>query len=134
MTAPPLRCPTCHGPTVGTDRTDVRFCTVCWTDLRGAEVPRTVRKRPEAVLVRDIVAALRAAGRTVLRVGQRRCDLAGSDAGVPDLLLWCPARQSWLGLEAKTAQGRLSVAQRALVEAGMVIVIRSVEDALEAAR
>lgn len=83
----------------------------------------------EAALVTAIVKALRKSGRTVLRVGQHRADMAGTTVGTPDLFCWVGC--GWIGLECKTKTGRLSPEQRRLAAAGMVRVVRSVEEALE---
>lgn len=85
----------------------------------------------EAQLVQQIKEGLEWQGCTVLRVGQHRADKAGSDCGVPDLLV----RRSewpygvWLGVEVKLPTGRLSAAQEALQQAGAIVVARSLEDA-----
>ena len=87
----------------------------------------------EADLVKGIVEGLRYRGRTVLVLSQWRGDKAGSTPGAPDILVWCPKRCWWLGLEAKTPSGRIRPEQRALMEAGMVVVVRSIDEAFEAA-
>jgi hypothetical protein len=88
------------------------------------------------VLVERIRRALEAEGLVVLRVGQHRADQAGTDPGAPDLLAARPGcGPVWLGLEVKRPRGgRLTPAQRRLAYAGLVAVVRSVEDALDAAK
>lgn len=85
----------------------------------------------ESGLVRAIVEALQMSGYTVLRVGQWRADYAGSTAGTPDLFCFCPRQSLWYGIEVKTSTGRLSPAQKRLVEAGMVHLIRSPQEAID---
>lgn len=98
----------------------------------------------EKALVQAITEALRARGCRVMRCGQYIARGSGSDAGLPDLwvrppvLRNCPdchettPRGWWIGLECKTARGTLSPAQRELADAGAIIVVRSVADALRA--
>lgn len=139
-------CPTCRAPLITANNGSELYCPLCAAEGREPLVSRMTpaepavavrgvhgarRGQPEARLVADIVRALRAMGRTVLRVGQWRGDLAGQTAGTPDLLCWCSRRQGWIGIEAKTAKGRLSPAQRELVATGKVRVVRSVEEAVE---
>ncbi len=90
-----------------------------------------------------IVQALTLAGVTVLVTSRRRkrclCGRwpRGGDGvtrGVPDLFVWRPGWPSWLALEVKTPTGRLSPEQKRLVEVGGAVVVRSVADALAAAR
>ena len=55
----------------------------------------------------------------------------GADKGVPDLLVthkrWPTG--AWLGIEVKTATGRLSAEQKNLYELGRIYVVRSAEEA-----
>jgi hypothetical protein len=96
-------------------------------------------KRPperEREVIACIVQGLTLLGYVCLRCGQWRADRAGTDAGVPDLLV-SSARWPegvWLGLEAKGARTPLNAAQRALVRAGRLFIVRSWEDAIAAVR
>jgi len=88
----------------------------------------------EIDLVQMIRTALEYKGYTVFRTNQWRGDKAGSDPGVPDLLVrkkdWVPG--TLLGIEVKTPKGRLSQTQKWVETIGGMIVVRSVEDALKA--
>lgn len=92
--------------------------------------------RPEARLQHDIVACLRLCGLTVLQTSAHRArGPLGATPGVPDLLVLAPdARLLLWGIEVKTDRGRLSPAQRELVEAGAYAVARSPAEALRACR
>jgi hypothetical protein len=97
----------------------------------------------EEQLQQTIVEALRLAGFTVLSTSRRRkrcrrcgCWPAGGDGvskGLPDLLIWCPRRRGWIGAEVKGARTKISPEQRALAEAGKVVLVRTVEEALRCA-
>lgn len=79
----------------------------------------------------QMVDALRAAGLVVLETtAYRQRGPSGVDRGVPDLLVFVPGVLGCVGLEVKAAKGRISVAQRELLNAGVIMVVRSVEDAL----
>lgn len=101
------------------------------SSFRTPEKPTSLPVR-EADLVQGIYEGLRYRGRVVLRCGQHRVDKAGSDAGLPDILCWCPQRRGWIGIETKTPSGRLSPAQKALENIGAIYVCRSIEDAFKA--
>lgn len=97
----------------------------------------------EAAAQKLIVAVLRLHGLTVLETSRRRkrCPCGrwpaggdGCDRGVPDLLVWLPGRDAWLGLEVKTHSTRLSPEQRALAAAGLIVIVRTPEEALAAVR
>ena len=90
------------------------------------------RRSDESALVKGIYDGLTLRGRTVLRVGQWRADMAGTDAGCPDLFVWCPRRDGWIGLECKTDHGPLRREQAALLAAGMIVVVRTIEAAFDA--
>ena len=137
-------CPTCSTPTrpCVVNGKPAGFCPECFCvgdltpehagpTVRGSSAAETAFDGKEADLVAQIVKALRARGRTVLRCGQWRSDFAGSDAGVPDLLVACDTVGMWLALEVKTKKGQLSPAQRALFADGRIIIVRSVSEALE---
>ncbi len=95
----------------------------------------------EDALQRQIVQALRLGGCTVLVTSRRRkrCPCGrwprggdGVTRGLPDLLVWQPIWEGWRGLEVKLPRGRLTAEQRALVEWGAAVVVRSVAEALAA--
>jgi hypothetical protein len=96
----------------------------------------------EAGLQRVIVAALKLAGFVVLQTNRhrKRCWRCGTwpsggdgcDKGVPDLLIWAPARGAWIGVELKKTGGRLSPEQAALARRSMIHVARSLEEVLRA--
>lgn len=97
----------------------------------------------EADVQRLIVAFLRLHRLTVLETSRRRrrCRCGrwpaggdGADKGVPDLLVWLWRPGSWLGLEVKGPKTRLSPEQRHLVARGMVVIVRTPEEALAAVR
>jgi len=95
----------------------------------------------EAELQCQIVDALRLHGCTVLVTSARSYRPAtdkrrgyGADRGVPDLLVAPPYAPPsvWLGLEVKSRTGRLTPEQRALAEAGRIVVVRSLREAFGA--
>jgi hypothetical protein len=97
----------------------------------------------EAATQKLIVDVLRLHGLTVLETSRRRrrCRCGrwpaggdGCDKGTPDLLVWLPGRGAWLGLEVKTHSTRLSPEQRALAAAGLIVIVRTPEEALAALR
>lgn len=90
------------------------------------------RSTEEADLVAGIVQALELTGWIVLRVGQWRADKSGTTAGCPDLFVWVPAKNGWTGIEVKTERGRLSPAQKRLEELGVIVVVRSISEAMYA--
>lgn len=95
------------------------------------------RTASESETQRAIVEALRYSGYLVLTTDRHRKGGGGGPDGIsrglPDLLVWEPERAGWMGLEVKRPSGgRLSPAQRALVDLGCVTVVRSVEEALAA--
>lgn len=100
---------------------------------------------PEACIQREIVEGLRRRGYVVLEVGKARrgvtclkCGTAnpagwgGNTKGCPDLLISRQEWQAgtWLGLEVKTATGKLRPEQQALTDAGRLFVVRSWNDVL----
>jgi hypothetical protein len=102
-------------------------------------LPKKAIKPPqerEAGLVDAIVKVLQLNGFEVLKVGQWRADRAGNTPGTPDL--WVRPQDStkplWLGMEVKTATGTLSPAQKDLHKRGATVVVRSPQEALDAAR
>jgi hypothetical protein len=92
------------------------------------------RKPPapsEADIVVQIQDGLRALGYTVLRIGQHRADLAGQTAGTPDLMVTRNTWLSgfWIALEVKRPGGRLSPAQRQLVDDRRIFVAHDFDEA-----
>lgn len=99
---------------------------------------------PEEQVVEEIVTALRALGyrtpaqwkpgvtKFYVRIGQRRADKAGTDAGCPDIMV--SAGKRWIGLEAKarTKEAGPSPEQRILAEFGLVVIVNSAEQAVRA--
>lgn len=82
-----------------------------------------------------IVDALRLLGCTVLVTtvrGWRGPRGYGATPGVPDLLVARDGWFGWLGLEVKRPGGRISPAQAELERRGLIVVVRSVEDAIAA--
>jgi hypothetical protein len=97
----------------------------------------------EADVQKLIVAYLRLHGLAVLETSRRRkrCPCGrwpaggdGCDKGTPDLLVWLPVPGLWLGLEVKGARTCLSPEQRVLAARGMVVIVRTPEEALAAVR
>jgi hypothetical protein len=94
----------------------------------------------EEQLQQTIVQALRLAGFVVLQTSRhrRRCRRCGCwpaggdgvDKGTPDLLVWSPSRGAWIGAEIKGPHTRVSPEQHALAEAGKIVLVRTVEEAL----
>ncbi len=94
-----------------------------------------------------IVAGLTALRYTVLQTSRRnhvhRCPKCsenfrdhrgdGASKGVPDLVVSHPAwpEGTWLGLEVKGPQTRVSPEQKSLADAGRIRVVRSIAEALE---
>jgi len=95
----------------------------------------------EACIQGAIIQALRLLGYTVLMTSRnrRRCYRCGAysnagdgcDRGIPDLLVSLGDGR-WLGLEVKGPKTRLSTEQTILATDRRIIVVRSVEDALQA--
>ncbi len=101
----------------------------------------------EADIQRLIVSFLRLLGYTVLETSRhrKRCRGCGRwpaggdgcDRGLPDLLVAVPkggGMRRWLGLEVKGAETRLSPEQQALAAAGLIVIVRTPEEALAAVR
>lgn len=105
-------------------------------------------RETEAGLEAAIVQALTLTGHVVLQTSEHRrgqtCPRCGTwqvlaggrgtSKGVPDLLV---TAGDWplgvfLGLEVKTARGRVSPEQQDLADRGMIMVVRSVEEAIAA--
>jgi len=144
-------CPRCGGellPVRGPDHVAVvgNVCTTCgYQSAVGVERPKRAGGRPavsEEQVQGAIVRALRGAGYEVLITSRRRrrcvhCGRysAGGDGasrGLPDLLVWDYRRCGWLGIEVKGPRTSVSPEQRALAERGMIVVARSVAQALAA--
>ena len=101
-------------------------------------------RRTEADVQACITDALAMLGYVVLVTSRRRkrvycpqCGASGYQAGgdgctpgLPDLLVWVPAWRAWLGLEVKGPTTRVSPEQHKLQRAGMIHIVRSVDDAL----
>jgi hypothetical protein len=56
----------------------------------------------------------------------------GTSKGIPDLLVWRVGWHGFVGLEVKTPTGRVRPEQRALADAGALVIVRSLDDALAA--
>ncbi|MEJ5169375.1 MAG: hypothetical protein WHU10_00145 [Fimbriimonadales bacterium] len=91
--------------------------------------------REETLVQKTIVDVLKLAGLTVLHTSAFAAKgRLGTAKGVPDLLVHAPdVPLLIIGLEVKTASGRPTPEQKALSEAGMYRIVRSPEDALDAA-
>lgn len=137
-----MNCPRCAIPLVpGTDQRTQRRGLAClcgyWRETEPApppapEAPETAGwDGLESGLVEAIRKALQERGYIVLRVGQRRADFAGQDAGTPDMFAARPGER-WAALEVKTDTGDVRPAQAALAALGLSTVVRSVEEALRA--
>jgi len=144
-------CPHCGGellPVRGPDHVAVvgNVCTTCgYQTAVGVERQKRARRRPavsEDQVQAAIVRALRGAGHEVLITSRRRrrcvhCGRysAGGDGvsrGLPDLLVWDQRRRGWIGIEVKGPRTAVSPEQRELADRGMIVVVRSVEEALAA--
>lgn len=101
-----------------------------------------VLRASEDDIQQAIVQSLRLLGYTVLVTSRRRkrCPTCGTwqhagdgcDKGIPDLLVWDPTRNGWIGMEVKGPRTPVSPEQRDLAERGCIIIVRSVDDALAA--
>jgi hypothetical protein len=102
-------------------------------ERRAAYITHRLPER-EADIVQTIVEGLALLGYEVLRCGQRRADLAGSDSGLPDIWITRDTWPTgcWLGIEVKGTHTRLSLAQRRLCALRRIVVCRCWEDALAA--
>lgn len=132
-------CPTCHRATRLQPSQDMLKAAVGRIKLAAVETSRVAqkgaqRRRPEYTLCYQVKETLELLGYVVKRTGQRRSDFGGQDAGTPDVFAAKPGSPMWLGMEAKVDKGRLSPAQQELVDAGCSVVIRSVQDAVDAVR
>jgi hypothetical protein len=100
---------------------------------------------PEEQVVKEITDALEMLGyrtpakfkpgvteKFYVRVGQRRADKAGSDAGCPDILV--SLGNAWLGLEvkARTKEAGPSPEQKVLAAFGLIVIVNSASQALKA--
>lgn len=101
------------------------------------------RNNLEEQFVAAIKQGLELSGYLVMRVGQYRADLGGSDPGVPDLIVIAPWRQEPLGLlmEVKVPAGPLtgkggkpSKRQKELADMGVTVIVTDPEEAIKAAR
>jgi len=117
------------------------------TPQRAAERPQQAsQKLPKAReedIQQAIIQTLRIHGYEVLQttVRVRKCEKCGTyptkarygaTDGVPDLFVWVEG--AWRGIEVKGPATKISDAQKRLAEKGRVVIVRSVEDALEAIR
>jgi hypothetical protein len=85
----------------------------------------------EAQLQKLCVDALQVAGYTVLISNAgRKTGSTGvfQSKGIPDLLVGAPGWRMLAGIEFKTARGRVSPEQQALVDLGVVSIARSPSD------
>ena len=118
-------------------------CLECGADYN--EAPQAFRPTPptlvervaeqdEARVVTEIQRAIEAAGGTYLRCGQRNARGAGNTVGAPDLFLrlrtWVP--NVWIGVEVKAPGGRARPAQAALADINAIVIVDTVEDAMDA--
>lgn len=87
---------------------------------------------PEKLLVARIVHVLESRGCTVIQTGQRKAKGSGTTVGCPDLFVTCEEFEFWVGMEVKTAEGRPSTEQQALIDKGWVQLVRNEKEALEA--
>ena len=137
-----MNCPTCKRRTLsGHDQRGDKgiYCPNCErfidarTVLKGS--PPLPYEESEPDVVTRIVVELKFRGYTVLRVQQGDARRAGSDRGVPDLLVAVPGRgNEWRGLEVKKRTGQPTPEQAQLARAGLIAIVRSPEEALEAMR
>lgn len=111
---------------------------------RQAEQAETLDGAPEDQVVQEIVQALRALGyrlpgewkpgvtKFYVRIGQRRADKAGTDAGCQDLQVSIGRR--WLALEvkARTKEAGPSPEQTILAQCGLVVIVNSARQAIKA--
>lgn len=85
----------------------------------------------EKALVRRIVRTLKISGYAVLQIGQRDARGSGTTEGCPDLFVshadWGAL---WQPMEIKTDEGTPRDAQQALIDRGLSVIVRSVEQAL----
>lgn len=96
----------------------------------------------EAELQGQIVQALRLMGYVVLvttvkiRSKNPRHHQTGQTKGIPDLIISKPqwVVGSWLGLEIKNEKGRVRPEQQALADLGRIVIVRSLDEAIVAAR
>lgn len=89
----------------------------------------------ESKLQADIIRALKARSFVALSTSVSATrGVRGVTKGVPDILVsadhWPVG--AWLGLEVKTPKGALKTEQVELLERGRIVVVRSLEDALNA--
>lgn len=104
------------------------------------------RAPTEAQIQNTILDGLRALGYTVLSTSEHRRAIAcphchglftpsggrGVDKSIPDLLVGDEQGGVWIGLEVKSASGRLRPGQAELATKGLIRVVRSLEEALDA--
>ncbi len=86
----------------------------------------------EAKLRHDITRALSERGYVVMEVGQKDARGSGTTEGCPDLFVSAPGRNRWVAMELKSATGRPSDKQQALIEQGVSVVVRTEHEALVA--
>jgi hypothetical protein len=103
------------------------------TQLQPKGVLERARDTCEKDLVRSICQELEAHGFVVLQVGQLRARGSGTTVGTPDLFAARPPVNQWVGMEVKLAGGQVRVEQQALVDLGVSIIVRSVDEAVAAA-
>ena len=123
----------------------VRYCVPCEMEFPGYELVSNpdefVEKPdpnaydgPEKKLVSAIVRALESRGATVFQCGQLIAKGSGSTVGLPDLI--CSVRGSerpmrFVGVEVKNKGGAIRTAQLELAKRGAIVIVRSVDRALE---
>jgi hypothetical protein len=121
-------CPVCGNPMLPgkVNGSQVLSC------LSGCMAP-TIGPVLEKDLCRQIVAALRRKGFTVLEVGQLIARGSGTTVGTPDLFVSRPSWGLWQAMEVKTEKGRIRPEQQAIAATGLSAIVRSVSQAIELA-
>jgi hypothetical protein len=92
----------------------------------------------ESELQSSIVRMLRALGFVVKSTNtydRRRARVMAQDKGIPDLLVsHSDFAPKWIGMEVKTPGGKMKPEQQALLDEGRIVVVRSLQEALESVR
>jgi hypothetical protein len=94
------------------------------------------RTTAEKCIVAAIMNALEKRHCIVIQTGQNRAKGAGNSVGCPDLFVGrayaSGIKSDWRALEVKAIGGRVSPEQQKLVDAGLVTIVRSAQEALVA--
>ena len=104
-----------------------------------------MREETEAQLVWAICDALELSGFVPRQINQRRADLAGGDVSWDIAVCHVDCGPTSLNLEAKTQRGRISTrhpckrgglgySQKDLLDMELIVVVRTVEDAVREAK